>query len=280
MGDYQPTLWTTGDTITVTLANHWEQQYVTTKAEYEAGNWSPHPDVVLLDGSRAMTGNLSMGNHSISDVNSFHAVNIELTSGGTPFIDFKNSTDVDYHARLILRSPDKLNFEGDADFYIKHNRVLTTADQGSGNGLDADKLDGQHISDLDNRYINASGDTMTGDLLITTNGYSPSVSSGGSNLAIRANNNLIQFGLKEELNARYGWLQVRHSDINTYGSIYGKLDLNPLGGTVLANGSRVLTTADEGSGSGLDADTVDGHNLFVQSAQPSSPNVNDIWIEV
>jgi hypothetical protein len=28
--------------------------------------------------------------------------------------------------------------------YVNSNRVLTTADEGSGNGIDADTLDGQH----------------------------------------------------------------------------------------------------------------------------------------
>jgi hypothetical protein len=52
-------------------------------------------------------------------------------------------------------------------------RNLTTADEGSGNGLDADTLDGQHGSyyatashNHDSTYVNVTGDTMTGDLTL------------------------------------------------------------------------------------------------------------------
>ena len=41
--------------------------------------------------------------------------------------------------------------------------------QGPGSGLDADLVDGQHLSDLDARFVNASGDTMSGRLNIGTN---------------------------------------------------------------------------------------------------------------
>lgn len=34
----------------------------------------------------------------------------------------------------------------------------------------------------------------------------------------------------------------------------------------------------DGDGSGLDADMVDGHHIYVQATEPASPNVNDIWI--
>lgn len=38
------------------------------------------------------------------------------------------------------------------------------------NNLNADKVDGQHLADLDTRYVNASGDTMSGGLTISTGG--------------------------------------------------------------------------------------------------------------
>ena len=39
--------------------------------------------------------------------------------------------------------------------------------QGPGSGLDADLVDGQHLSDLDARFVNVTGDTISGNLTIT-----------------------------------------------------------------------------------------------------------------
>lgn len=47
------------------------------------------------------------------------------------------------------------------------NLVWNSGNDGSGSGLDADLIDGQHLSDLDTRYVNVTGDTMTGVLTIT-----------------------------------------------------------------------------------------------------------------
>jgi hypothetical protein len=38
-----------------------------------------------------------------------------------------------------------------------------------------------------------------------------------------------------------------------------------------------LVTVD-GTGSGLDADLIDGHNITVGPTPPSSPSVNDLWV--
>lgn len=48
-------------------------------------------------------------------------------------------------------------------------RILNNSDQGSGNNLDADKLDGKHYSDLVNQFVDVSGDTMTGILTMGAN---------------------------------------------------------------------------------------------------------------
>lgn len=48
---------------------------------------------------------------------------------------------------------------GTAPFIVASNTVV--------NNLNADLLDGQHLSDLDGRYVNVTGDTMTGDLTMS-----------------------------------------------------------------------------------------------------------------
>lgn len=53
---------------------------------------------------------------------------------------------------------------GVAPFIVASNTVVSN--------LNADLLDGQHLSDLDGRYVNVTGDTMTGDLIMSdTKGF-------------------------------------------------------------------------------------------------------------
>nr|UWI09960.1 MAG: chaperone of endosialidase [Bacteriophage sp.] len=53
---------------------------------------------------------------------------------------------------------------GVAPFIVASNTVVSN--------LNADLLDGQHLSDLDGRYVNVTGDTMTGDLTMSnTNAF-------------------------------------------------------------------------------------------------------------
>jgi len=48
----------------------------------------------------------------------------------------------------------------------KTGTIWTSDNDGAASGLDADTVDGKHLSDLDARYINVSGDTMTGNLYV------------------------------------------------------------------------------------------------------------------
>lgn len=48
-------------------------------------------------------------------------------------------------------------------------RILTDSDQGTGNKLDSDTLDGKHYSDLVTQFVDVAGDTMTGALTMGAN---------------------------------------------------------------------------------------------------------------
>lgn len=63
---------------------------------------------------------------------------------------------------------------------------LITVD-GSGSKLDADKLDGYHFSDLEDRYVNVTGDTIDG-LLTIDNGNKIRVKRGTSNMDMYSEN--------------------------------------------------------------------------------------------
>lgn len=60
-----------------------------------------------------------------------------------------------------------------------------------------------------------------------------------------------------------------------------KLNGIEAGAQVNPTASEILTSIKtvDGSGSGLDADTVDGHHITVSTTAPTNPQVNDIWID-
>ena len=125
---------------------------------------------------------------------------------------------------------------GVAPFIVASNTVVSN--------LNADLLDGQHLSDLDGRYVNVTGDTMTGDLTMNnTKGFNIGWSTrvvktssvwihGGSDAASSTDANL-RFGswqgigwyptIDSTSGVRQGnnamWLNVRNGNLDTHGAI-------------------------------------------------------------
>ena len=86
---------------------------------------------------------------------------IEITrAAGSAYIDFKNTTAEDNDVRL-QESSGSLNLNG--------SRILTTADEGSGNGLDADTLDGKQAND--SSILNPTGSIIMYGAAAAPGGY-------------------------------------------------------------------------------------------------------------
>ena len=125
---------------------------------------------------------------------------------------------------------------GIAPFIVASNTVVSN--------LNADLLDGQHLSDLDRRYVNVTGDTMTGDLTMNNTkgfniGWSTRVAKnsgvwihGGADAASSTDANLrfaswygigwyptidTASGVRQGNNAM--WLNVRYGNLNVAGGI-------------------------------------------------------------
>lgn len=125
---------------------------------------------------------------------------------------------------------------GVAPFIVASNTVVSN--------LNADLLDGQHLSDLDGRYVNVTGDTMTGDLTMNNTkgfniGWSTRVAKnsgvwihGGADAASSTDANLrfaswygigwyptidTASGVRRGNNAM--WLNVRYGNLNVAGGI-------------------------------------------------------------
>ena len=115
--------------------------------------------------------------------------------------------------------------------------LIKTVD-GSGSGLDADLLDGIHASSF---ARSDATDTLTGELTLSNNLLK---FSGTSN-----DRTLIHFIKSNEIK----WRLLQNSSGES-------LNFHRMNGTgeFRVQGYRVLTTNDEGSGNGIDADTLDG----------------------
>jgi len=165
--------------------------------------------------------------------------------------------------RLAISSSGN-RFYGLATTTIDNNRILTTADEGSGNGLDADTVDGlegnQFVrSDVDD--IMAGNYTIQQDLTIdgnlTVSGTTTTVNTEEILLAdniITLNSNYTGSSPTENsgIEIERGTLdnpKILWDEANDYWKL--------ISGT-LSDLGRIITTADEGSGNGFDADTVDG----------------------
>lgn len=129
-----------------------------------------------------------------------------------------------------------------------------SANDGSGSGLDADLLDGAHASwfaDIPARLgytpVNKAGDVMAGSLTVNANNTS------GGGLILSDDGDIV------DLNDTYCSMRfsggVRIFSANKGGSPVITLGSN---GTILVNGNIVWHAGNDGSGSGLDADLVDG----------------------
>ena len=86
---------------------------------------------------------------------------------------------------------------GVAPFIVASNTVVSN--------LNADLLDGQHLSDLDGRYVNVTGDTMTGDLTMNnTKGFN----MGSGTRVVKTSGNWIHGGgdtaSSTDANLRFG----------------------------------------------------------------------------
>ena len=162
--------------------------------------------------------------------------------------------------------------------HLQGNKVFHAGNDGSGSGLDADKLDGQegsyylNYNNLSNKPsipaagVPASGGTFTGD--VTFSGGAAAINISSSD--IRSSNNSDWTG-----NPGSGALKIQaHSDrwyivSNTNSNRIVQFRQNSSDRTWIANdgqiyhgsggtGDKYWRQGNDGSGSGLDSDTVDG----------------------
>jgi hypothetical protein len=132
--------------------------------------------------------------------------------------------------------------------HLQGNKVWHAGNDGSGSGLDADLLDGQHGS----YYRNASNlnagrvpDAQMGTMLNTGSG------SAGT-LRLLSSNELQMYNAS----GSYEHLYINYKGSGT--NISGTNVVVPRSGSITRAGNTVWDAGNDGSGSGLDADLLDG----------------------
>lgn len=156
------------------------------------------------------------------------------------------------------------------------HKVWHAGNDGSGSGLDADKLDGKNSSEFsltshnhDSVYVKQSGGAFTGDIAFTNQSEKGITWSKNSDFAS------IKFYNKSDGDNDCRLEFLIGDNYNEYFSFVHKpsgkpqFDLLKISNTeLLYKGQKVLVKGDDGSGSGLDADTLDGNHAsdFVKSS--------------
>lgn len=207
-----------------------------------------------------MTGKLTMNADihvtpynkiQIADVNSF------IRSGGPGALDVVFGSAGTMHFYPGADSSKAMRLDPLGVLTVLGSKVLTEANEGHGNGIDADTIDGKHLSDLTTQFVDAAGDTMTGNLNISKSDPQmyliDSTSKSIGRLLSSGGTIYLQAGRSDSDPS--GNLMITGHLSNSLNSFNVKVT-NLSNATI--NDQKILTVLDKGHGKGLDADTVDG----------------------
>lgn len=134
-------------------------------------------------------------------------------------------------------------------------------------------IDAYSKMEADNRYVNISGDTMTGTLTVVGNGATAFDNPGiifGNNAARLGTDGYNSIGI-------YAGGKIVLRPGSTSASSGKGVDISDT--DITYNGFRMWHSGNDGSGSQLDADTIDGYhanNLFTQNERLGNYNIDTI----
>jgi hypothetical protein len=149
------------------------------------------------------------------------------------------------------------------DGYIGNNKIWTTANSGNNSGLDADSVDSKHISDI---YTKTAGESTPYPLISTAGGTSSMASIIGN----WQSNNYIGFGATATA--------LKLGIVNTTNGDWKDQDVD-----LYVNTKKVWTSGNQGLGSTMDSDLVDGVHANDINGTPiagyfASPNYSLIGV--
>lgn len=230
----------------ITLPN-----YPTTLPASDVYSWAKQPNKPSYSFGELSSHPTTLSGYGITD-----AVTIDTHQQIYGTKEFRQTVFIDTQSdvKLIMRDDDnhaligaanskglvlsRLGYYGDR-WEIDGHKILTT---------------NNYSAELDNHYVNKAGDTMTGKLLFNADSGIDLISIPRTKSAISFNNagsNRIGINLTDG----DGNLRIARTDIN---QDWASGDVNILLGS---NNYKVWHAGNDGSGSGLDADLLDGKHL-------------------
>lgn len=209
---------------------------------------------------------------------------VQIPGGGSDYLDFYSYQYGNYALRLY---PNGNAYVRGSGLYVNGNEVMNKGNDGSGSGFDADLLDGYHASS----FLHLSGGTMTGRLGLSSDGF---LVADKDNIASPTGSGFFQTstattaeGWPENSNNWYHLMSSRHSNDSNYYALQiaasffddNAVFLRCTMGSGTTGWKRLWHSGNDGSGSGLDADLLDGqHGSYYQdinnisgASQPSDP---------
>lgn len=232
----------------ITLPN-----YPTTLPASDVYSWAKQPNKPSYSFDELSSHPTTLGGYGITD-----AVTIDTYQEIYGIKEFATTVYIStaYDTMLALKSLDDENF---AIIDVRNktgNSLSKFGYYGDRWAIDSNTIlhTGNYAGELDNRYVNKAGDTMTGYLFFNANSGIDLVSIPGYKSAISINNaGADRIGIN--FTDGDGNLRIAKTDINRD---WVSGDVNILLGS---NNYKVWHAGNDGSGSGLDADLLDGKHL-------------------
>lgn len=231
----------------ITLPN-----YPTTLPASDVYSWAKQPNKPSYSFGELSSHPTTLGGYGITD-----AVTIDTHQQIYGTKEFRQTVFIDTQSdvKLIMRDDDNHALIGAAN--SKGSVLSRLGYYGDRWEIDGYKIltTNNYSAELDNRYVNKSGDTMTGKLLFNADSGIDLVSIPGYKSAISFNNagsNRIGINFTDG----DGNLRIAKTDIN---QDWVSGDVNILLGS---NNYKVWHAGNDGSGSGMDADLLDGYHYY------------------
>lgn len=230
----------------ITLPN-----YPTTLPASDVYSWAKQPNKPSYSFGELSSHPTTLSGYGITD-----AVTIDTHQQIYGTKEFRQTVFIDTQSnvKLIMRDDDNHALIGAAN--SKGSVLSRLGYYGDRWGIDGYKIltTNNYSAELDNRYVNKAGDTMTGKLLFNADSGIDLISIPRTKSAISFNNagsNRIGINFTDG----DGNLRIARTDIN---QDWASGDVNILLGS---NNYKVWHAGNDGSGSGLDADLLDGKHL-------------------
>lgn len=231
----------------ITLPN-----YPTTLPASDVYSWAKQPNKPSYSFGELSSHPTTLGGYGITD-----AVTIDTHQQIYGTKEFRQTVFIDTQSdvKLIMRDDDNHALIGAAN--SKGSVLSRLGYYGDRWGIDGYKIltTNNYSAELDNRYVNKAGDTMTGKLLFNADSGIDLTSIPRTKSAISFNNagsNRIGINFTDG----DGNLRIARTDIN---QDWVSGDVNILLGS---NNYKVWHAGNDGSGSGMDADLLDGYHYY------------------